>query len=87
MRKKRVRLKSTKQIKQFNGALRKGARINHVIKHENGWAVKKRGSQKASIVIDDQNSAIKKAKQMANRDKSGVVIHGKNGKIRSIRSF
>ena len=87
MKKLRINLKQTKKVQAYNGALKRASKINHVIKHQNGWAVKKNGAQRASVVFSNQGTAISNATQMARNDRSSVVIHNRDGKIRDVRRF
>jgi uncharacterized protein YdaT len=59
----------------------------HVTKHVEGWQVKGAGNNKATVVVDTQAEAIKIAKEIATNQKSEVVIHGTNGKIRDKDSY
>lgn len=60
----------------------------HVTKHSSGgWQVKGAGNQKATKVTDTQKEAIKAAIPIAKNNKSEVVIHGTDGKIRDKDSY
>lgn len=59
----------------------------HVVKKGNDWAVKPAGGKKASSVHDTQAEAISKAREHAINQKSEVVIHGRDGKIRDKNSY
>lgn len=60
----------------------------HVTKHPSGgWQVKGAGNGKATVVTDTQKQAIKAAIPIAKNNKSEVVIHGTNGKIRDNDSY
>ena len=60
----------------------------HVTKHPGGgWQVKGSGNEKASKVTDTQKQAINAAIPIAKNNKSEVVIHGTNGKIREKDSY
>lgn len=60
----------------------------HVTKHPGGgWQVKGAGNEKATKVTDTQKQAIDAAKEIAKHQKSEVVIHGTNGKIRDKDSY
>lgn len=55
----------------------------HVVKHEDGWAGKKEGSNRATFVVDTQKEAEKLSKQIVQNQGGGEVrIHGEDGKIR-----
>lgn len=59
----------------------------HVVKHEKGWATKKEGSERAGSVSPTQREAIDKAREQAKREKTEVVIHGRDGRIRDSDSY
>lgn len=60
----------------------------HVTKHpDGGWQVIGAGNEKATIIVATQKQAIEKAKTIAINQKSEVVIHGLNGKIRDSDSY
>ena len=54
----------------------------HVTPHNSGWQVKGVGNSKATAVTKTQAEAITIAKSIAKNNKSEVVIHGTNGRIR-----
>lgn len=59
----------------------------HVVPHEEGWAVKGAGNEKYTAVYDTQKEAIERAKDIAYNYRSSVVIHGKDGSIRDRISY
>lgn len=59
----------------------------HVVPRGNSWAVEKNGSQRASKVTETQREAIAAGKKIAEREKSELVIHGENGRIREKNSY
>ena len=59
----------------------------HVVPRGNGWAVEKNGSTRASKVTETQREAISAGKKIAEREKSELVIHGENGRIREKNSY
>ena len=59
----------------------------HVVPHENGWAVKGAGNQRASSVHSTQREAIQSARNTAINQKSEMLIHGRNGQIRERNSY
>lgn len=60
----------------------------HVTPHTGGgWQVKGAGNSKATVVTTTQKEAIAKAKSIATSQKSEVVIHGTDGKIREKNSY
>jgi uncharacterized protein YdaT len=59
----------------------------HVVKREEGWAVKKEGADRDTSHHDTQKEAIDAATEIAKNQKSEVVIHGEDGKIRDKNSY
>ncbi|MGL6066826.1 MAG: DUF2188 domain-containing protein [Cetobacterium sp.] len=59
----------------------------HVTKHPNGWQVKGAGNSKATVVFNTQKEAQTRAIEIAKNQKSEVVIHGKDGRIRAKDSY
>ena len=60
----------------------------HVTKHQGGgWQVKGAGNEKATKVTVTQQQSIDAAIAIAKHQKSEVVIHGTDGKIRDKDSY
>ena len=59
----------------------------HVVPHEDGWAVKGAGNQKATAVYKYQKDAIDRAREIARRNKTSVIIHREDGTIRDRLNF
>lgn len=59
----------------------------HVVKHQDGWAVKGAGNAKATKVAKTQAEAIKAGKVIASNQGAELLIHGKNGRIREKNSY
>ena len=60
----------------------------HVTPHKNGgWQVKGAGNTRASACTTTQAQAIEIAREMALKNKSEVVIHGLDGRIREKNSY
>ena len=59
----------------------------HVTPKGNEWQVKGAGNEKATKVVPTQKQAIEIAKEIAKRQGTEVVIHGKDGKIRDKDSY
>lgn len=59
----------------------------HVVPYKDNWAV--RGEENSRITSDHrtQSAAINRATVIARHEKSEVVIHGRNGKIRDKDSY
>ena len=59
----------------------------HVVPHEDGWAVKGAGNEKATRVVDTQAEAIDIARGIAINQESEMLVHGRNGQIRHRNSY
>lgn len=59
----------------------------HVVPHQDGWAVKGVGNDRATSVHETQQQAIDAARDIARRRQSEVVIHRPNGRIRGKDSY
>ena len=59
----------------------------HVVPSDEGWAVKKGGSDKASKRFDTQQDAIDWGREVAKNQKAEFYIHGRDGKIREKDSY
>ncbi len=54
----------------------------HVVPHSDGWAVKPEGGEKPSSVHPTQQEAIDRGREIARNQKSEVIIHRPDGRIR-----
>ncbi len=59
----------------------------HVVPHGNDWAVKGAGNSKATSVHPTQQQAIDRGRSIAQNQKSELLIHGENGRIREKNSY
>ena len=59
----------------------------HVVPHESKWAVKGEGSKRATSVHDTQAETTERARDIARRQKSELLVYGRDGEIRSRDSF
>lgn len=59
----------------------------HVVPHQDGWAVKKEGNERASSVHGTQAEALQQARDQGRRDQVEVVTHGRDGRIRDSDSY
>lgn len=53
----------------------------HVVSHEDGWAVKTQNAKQASTILDKKEDAIKRAKEIAKNKGTSVIVHKQNGAI------
>ena len=54
----------------------------HVVPHNGNWAVQGAGNSRATSVHNTQSQAIDRAREIAQNNKSEILIHGRNGQIR-----
>jgi hypothetical protein len=60
----------------------------HVVTHEEeGWAIKREGSGDPLSTYATQREAINAALDVAQEEETNVVVHGKDGRIRQVKSF
>ena len=62
-------------------------RSQHVVPKDKGWAVQKAGSSRATRVFDRQKDAIRAAKEIARNQRTELVIHRRDGRIREKKSY
>ncbi len=64
---------------------RSGANRNdiHITPREDGWAVKREGSERASSIHRTQREAIDAGRALRGPSKGELLTHGKDGKIRA----
>lgn len=56
-------------------------RNQHVVPREDGWAVRGAGAQRDTQVFDRKQDAVDRAREIAQNQKSELVVHGQNGQI------
>jgi len=59
----------------------------HVVPHQDGWAVKGEGNSRATSVQPTQQKAIEVAREIAKNNQAELVIHGRDGQIRAKDSY
>lgn len=59
----------------------------HVVPVKSGWAVKGEGNKRNTAITKRKDEAIVRARKIAINQKSELVIHGKDGKIKDKDSF
>ena len=59
----------------------------HVVPRGNGWAVKGERNQRATSLHPTQKDAIERAREIARNQKSELVIHRRDGRIRDKDSY
>ena len=56
-------------------------KTHHVVPHQDGWAVRRGGSERASVVTDTKREAIDIGREISRNQGSEFLIHGLNGRI------
>ncbi|MBM7553656.1 DUF2188 domain-containing protein [Thalassobacillus pellis] len=56
-------------------------RGEHVVAHDDGWAVQAKGAKKPDKVFENKQDAIDRAKEVAENKGTKAVIHKKNGDV------
>ena len=65
-----------------------GRKVYDISKKGDGWAVKGRDNERASIITNTKTEAINAAAQIGrNNGNAQVVIHKRNGQIQSERTY
>ncbi|WP_153130480.1 DUF2188 domain-containing protein [Dechloromonas hortensis] len=57
-------------------------RNQHVVPRNDGWAVKGAGAERATVIVDTQQEAIDRARNIARNQGTELLIHGRDGRIR-----
>jgi len=59
----------------------------HVVPYGDDWAVRRENSDRVSSVHRRQSDAIDAGRTMARRERTELIIHGEDGKIRDSDSY
>jgi uncharacterized protein YdaT len=59
----------------------------HVVKRDKGWAIRGEGNSRDTSVYRIRKEAIEAAREIARNQRSELLIHGKDGKIRERNSY
>jgi hypothetical protein len=59
----------------------------HVVPHDDGWAVKREGNDRASSVHPTKSDAVDSGRGAAKADKVELVIHNRDGRISDSDSY
>lgn len=60
---------------------------HHVVPHQNGWAVRREGADRASAVTSTKDQAVERGREIAQREQGAIVIHRENGTIQEERTY
>jgi len=56
-------------------------RNQHVVPRDDGWAVRGAGAKRDTEVFDLKREAVDRARDIAQNQKTELVVHGQDGKI------
>jgi hypothetical protein len=59
----------------------------HVVRHPEGWIIRSEGSFRVSSCHSTQREAVETARLLAERDATTLVIHGRDGRVKSRESY
>lgn len=59
----------------------------HVVPKNDGWAVRKQGSVKATKIFTTQTEAVQFARQVAKKNSAELFIHRADGTIRDRKTY
>jgi len=62
-------------------------KTQHIVKHSDGWAVRKSGSSRATKVFETQSEAYDYGRTVAINQHTELFLHGRNGRIRERNSY
>ncbi|MGP4078249.1 DUF2188 domain-containing protein [Halobacillus sp. K22] len=62
-------------------------RSEHVVAHEDGWAVKAEGADQPTKVFENKQDAINRAKEIAQNKGTSAIIHKQDGTIQNQHSY
>ncbi len=63
------------------------SRNQHVVPRDNGWAIRGAGNAKDTARFNTQREAIDAAREIARNQKSELLIHGRDGRIREKNTY
>jgi hypothetical protein len=77
-----------KKSAKTGGLTRKSAGKNwHVVHHPEGWIIRSEGSFRVSSCHSTQREAVETARLLAERDATTLVIHSRDGRVKSRNSY
>jgi hypothetical protein len=59
----------------------------HVVPHQGKWAVRPEGAPEPTAIHETQAAAIAEAREIARREKSELLVHGRDGQIQFRDSY
>lgn len=59
----------------------------HVVPHGGDWAIQGAGNERVTRIVDTQREAIEIAREIAQNQRTEVIIHRPDGRIRERNSY
>jgi hypothetical protein len=75
------KIKDTKLTAQFSAAASTNNGRVHIVFSKDGWAVKKEGAKRSTVIKATKESALKAAKNLKTVER--VIVHKRDGTIQS----
>lgn len=76
-----------KKVKTENVTKKSAGKNLHVVPHTEGWVIRSEGSTRTSSLHGTQREAIETARALAKQNAITLVIHGRDGRIKSWDSY
>jgi len=87
VQRKRHDKKSIRSVQNDMKSCKAASSRIHVIANKNGWALKREGTKRASLVVNTKVDAISRGTRLLNtKSARNLIIHKKDGTIDSWRS-
>ncbi len=74
-------------LKNMGLKTRPATNNQHVVPHEEGWAVKGEGNERYTAIYTYQDEAIERAREIARNYQADLIIHREDGTIRDRISY
>lgn len=88
---KKVALKRPDQnnphIRAYAVAVKRGMQTQHVLPSKDGWVVKRAGASRSTKSFETQVEAIKFGKKVAKDQRTELIVHSKDGRIKARNSY
>jgi hypothetical protein len=78
---------TNKKVKIGNVTKKPAGKILHVVPHAEGWVIRREGSLRVSSLHGTQREAIETGRALAERNAITLVIHGRDGRVKSWDSY
>lgn len=58
-------------------------RNQHIVPHQDGWAVRGAGAERATQTSDRKTDAVQRGREISQNQGTELLIHGRDGQIQS----